>query len=109
MSRLLRPVGLRHVAVVKGQLTAGHVAADQQVMLQGGGAQPHPPIPALALRAGPRGADLPAVSIVEQAGDRLGAGERDPGARVRRKLEGTRSTYPWLCSSQNARSSVQLP
>src|SRR5262249_8564812 len=56
----------------------GQVAADQQVVPRGGGAQPHPPIPALALRAGPRGADLPAVSIVEQAGDRLGAGERDP-------------------------------
>jgi hypothetical protein len=64
---------------VKGQVAGLEVAADQQVVARGGGGDPRPGIPALALGAGPGGADLPAAGVFEQAGDRLLAGGRDPG------------------------------
>ena len=59
------------VAVVKGQLAAAQVAADQQAVPRGSGGQERPRIPALPLGAGPGGADFPAAGAVQQAGDRL--------------------------------------
>jgi hypothetical protein len=64
-------------AVVEGQLAAGQVAADQQVMLRRGGGQQRPRIPALPLGARPGGAGLAAAHVLEQAGDRLGARRGD--------------------------------
>ena len=55
-------------------------------MLGGGGGQPRPGIPALALGAGPGGADLPAAGAVQQPGHRLRAGHGDLGCD--RELEG---------------------
>ena len=80
-------------AVVKGQLAGLEVAADEQVVPRGGGGQPRPGIPALALGALPGGADLPGAACAPAA-----AGRRPrrltscPLARVRRKFDGTRST-----------------
>ena len=76
-----------HVAVVKGQLTGLEVAADQQVVPGGGGGEPRPGVPALALGARPGGADLPAAPARQQGGG-LRAGQLDAAgqheAEVRR-------------------------
>src|SRR5262249_59645069 len=71
-------LAFRGETVVKGQLAAGKVAADQQVMPRRGGSQQRPPTPALALGAGPSGADLPAARAGQQAGSRLRARHGDP-------------------------------
>ena len=59
-------LSLGHVAVVKGQLAGLQVAADQQVMPRGGGGDPRPGVPALALGALAGGADLPAPLVLQQ-------------------------------------------
>jgi hypothetical protein len=106
---LAHRLALRHVAVVKGQLAAAEVAADQQVVPRGGGGQPCPGIPALALGAGPGRADLPTAVSLSRRGTACAQLSVTPRASVRRKVDGIRSTYPWRRSSQNWRNWVQLP
>ena len=76
---------------MKGQFTGLEVAADQQAVPRGGGSQPRPGIPALALGTLPGGADLGCL----RASSWLAASAQVnllPLARVRRKVRGTRST-----------------
>jgi hypothetical protein len=85
-------LALRDEAVVKGQLTCLEMTADQQAILRGGGnSKPRPGIPAGALGALPGGADLGVLAGGQLAGGVPQVNLRPPG-RVRRKLDGTRST-----------------
>src|SRR5207245_9294500 len=68
-------------AVVKGQLAGGQVAADEQVVTRGGGGQPGPGVPALALGAAAGRADLPAAPGGQQRGGGLLAGQPDAAGR----------------------------
>ena len=62
-----RELALGHEAVVKGQLAGLQVAADQQAVPRGGGADPGPGVPAVALGPLAGGADLPALSCPSAA------------------------------------------
>src|SRR6266487_6554849 len=75
-----------NVAIVIGQLTAGQVAADQQVVAGAGRGYQGPGIPALALGALARGADLPAACALQQLGDGLRARHGDTARQ--REAEG---------------------
>ena len=81
-----------HEAVVKGQLAGLEVAADQQVVLRGGGGQPRPGIPARALGALPGGADLGVLAGQQHGWRRPRRLTSCRRRRVRRKFRGTRST-----------------
>jgi len=85
------------------------VAADEQVVARAGGGEPGPGIPALALGAAARGADLQRRLCFSSAVTACAQVIFVPAARVRVKSGGTRSTYAWPSASKNSRSCVQLP
>jgi hypothetical protein len=86
-----RRLSFGQVAVAEGELAGGQVAADQQVVPRGGGAQPRPGVPALSFRSRPGGADLQPRRPPSCAAACLQVSVI-PLAKVRRKLDGTRST-----------------
>jgi hypothetical protein len=74
---------LGDIAIEKGQLASGQVAANEQVMPLGGGTHPGPGIPALALRALPGGVDLLAGSLTGSRGTAALQLSLSPRAMVR--------------------------
>src|ERR1035441_5874447 len=79
---------VRDVAVMEGQLTGPGVAADQQVMLRRGCADPRPRVPPVALGALACGPDLPAALVLQQRGDGFGAGQHGPAAHRDPEIRG---------------------
>src|ERR1035437_2028352 len=76
------------VAVMEGQLAGPGVAADQQVMLRRGCADPRPRVPPVALGALAGGPDLPAALVLQQRGDGFGAGQHGPAAHRDPEIRG---------------------
>jgi hypothetical protein len=75
---------LRHVAVVKGQLTGLKMPPDQDVVTRADGTQPRPRIPAITFGTLPRTAHFPSALVLEQPGGCLRARHRGlPGQRER--------------------------